>query len=214
MMPSSPTLVLFLAAALALLIVPGPAVLNIVACSLTRGRRAGIACVLGTEAATLIHTTAAALGLSALLMSSALAFSTVKYLGAAYLVYLGLRALLAREQRSTAPRMDHAPLGFPRLFAQGFLVNLLNPKTALFFLAFLPQFADPSKGPLAGQIFALGLLFAALATCTDGAYALLVGTAGRWLKGKTAVRYSRRYVTGTVYIGLGIAAALSGADRK
>src|SRR5215831_2297818 len=137
-MPSSPTLVLFLMTALALLLVPGPAVLNIVACSLTRGRRAGLTCVMGTEAATLVHTTAAALGLSALLMSSALAFSTVKYLGAAYLLYLGLRALLAREKPSTAPSMDTAPLGFPRLFARGFLVNLLNPKTALFFLAFLP----------------------------------------------------------------------------
>ena len=93
-------------------------------------------------------------------------------------------------------------------------MNLLNPKTALFFLAFLPQFADPAKGSLVGQIFVLGLLFAALATCTDGAYALLVGTAGRWLKGRTPVPYSRRYVTGTVYIGLGIAAAFSGADRK
>ena len=213
-MPSSPALVLFLMAALALLLVPGPAVLNIVACSLTRGRRAGLTCVRGTEAASLVHTTAAALGLSALLMSSALAFGTVKYLGAAYLVYLGLRALLAQEEPSPAPHMDHAPFGFTRLFAQGFLVNLLNPKTALFFLAFLPQFADPMKGSLVAQIFFLGLLFVALASCTDGAYALLVGTAGRWLKGRTPVRHSRRYVTGTVYIGLGIAAALSGAERK
>ena len=213
-MPSWPTLTLFLMAALALLLVPGPAVLNIVACSLARGRRAGLACVLGTEAASLVHTTAAALGLSALLMSSALAFSTVKYLGAAYLVYLGLRALVAREEPSAAPHMDRVRLGFSRLFAQGFLVNLLNPKTALFFLAFLPQFADPAKGPLVGQILFLGLLFVALASCTDGAYALLVGTAGRWLKGRTRLPHPGRYVTGTVYIGLGLAAAFSGAERK
>ncbi len=179
-MPALSTVALFLLAALVLLITPGPAVLYIVARSMAQGKRAGLASVLGVQLASLTHVTAATLGLSALLATSALAFSVVKYLGAAYLLSLGVRTLLAREDDHRAA--DPASRRLSQLLAQGFLVNLLNPKTALFFFAFLPQFVDPARGAVAGQILLLGALFVVLAFCTDGSYALLASTAGQWLK--------------------------------
>lgn len=156
--------------------------------------------------------TAATLGLSALLMTSALAFSIVKYLGAAYLVSLGVRTLLARGAQARAT--DPAPRTLSRVFAQGFLVNLLNPKIALFFLAFLPQFVDPARGAVAAQILVLGALFVMLALCTDGSYALLASTAGQWLQREARFRHVQRYVTGSVYIGLGLTAAFAGSAKK
>src|SRR5258708_37365970 len=149
-MPTLSTIALFLLAALGLLLFPGPAVLYIITRSVAQGRRAGLASVLGVELASLTHAVAAALGLSALLLTSALAFSVVKYLGAAYLIYLGVRTLLLREERQQTPVQGSK--NFSQLFAQGFLVNLLNPKTALFFYAFLPQFVDPTRGAIVGQI--------------------------------------------------------------
>lgn len=211
-MPDLSVVMLFVIAALALLLFPGPAVLNIVTCSMAHGRRAGLLCVVGTELAGMIHAGAAALGLSALLHSSILAFSTVKYLGAAYLLFLGARTLLTRD--------DHPPAGAAastttvRLLAQGFLVNLLNPKTALFFFAFLPQFVDPARGAAAVQILGFGALFVALASCTDGAYALAAGTAGRWLKGNPRFQRAQRLVSGSVYLGLGLTAAFAAPGRK
>ncbi len=210
-MPTLSTVVLFFLTALALLLIPGPAVVYITTRSMAHGTRAGLASVLGVELASLTHVAAATLGLSALLMTSALAFSVVKYMGAAYLTYLGLRTLLAREETRTA--MLPAPRRLAQLFAQGFLVNLLNPKTALFFFAFLPQFVDPARGPAAGQILVLGALFVTLASCTDSLYALLAGTVGRWLR-STRFRQMHRYVTGGVYIGLGVTAAFAGAEKR
>jgi len=210
--PAPSAIGLFLLAALVLLLIPGPAVLNIITCSIAQGKRAGLVCVLGTHLASLMHITAAALGLSALLMSSALAFSAVKYLGAAYLVYLGARALLAAEG---SHRAHAAPKGSAQLFAQGFWVNLLNPKTALFFFAFLPQFVDPARGAAAGQIFLFGALFVMLGLCTDSGYALLAGAVGQWWQQTNArFRQTRRYATGCVYIGLGLTAAFAGSERK
>lgn len=206
------TLWLFLAAALALLLVPGPAVLYIVTRSAAQGRRAGLASVLGVEVGSLIHSMAAAFGLSALLMASALAFQIVKYVGAAYLVYLGIRALLSRDDES--PETTPAPASSLQLFAKGFLVNLLNPKTALFFYAFLPQFVDPARGAIQGQIFLLGMIFVVLATCTDSLYALLGSSVGALLFRRSGFRRARRYVTGSMYIALGITAAFSGLEKK
>jgi len=210
-MPELSIVALFLIAALALLVFPGPAVLNIVTCSVAHGRRAGLLCVVGTELAAVMHAGAAAFGLSALLHSSVLAFSTVKYLGAAYLLFLGARTLLARDEPppATAP----APKTAVRLLAQGFLVNLLNPKTALFFLAFLPQFVDPTRGAAPVQILTFGALFVAAAFCTDGAYALAAGTAGRWLKANPRFRRAQRLVAGSVYLGLGLTAAFVAPER-
>src|SRR5581483_12011255 len=172
-MPAWSTIVLFLLAALGLLLIPGPAVLYVVTRSVSQGRRAGLASVGGIELAGLTHTVAAAFGLSALLLASALAFSIVKYLGAAYLIYLGVRTFLSRhdgKQEAAAPR------SLSRLFMQGFVVNILNPKTALFFYAFLPQFVDPARGAVVWQILFFGALFVLLAFCTDSLYALLGST--------------------------------------
>jgi threonine/homoserine/homoserine lactone efflux protein len=210
-MPAQSTVTVFLLAALVLLVIPGPAVLYITTQSIARGKRAGLASVAGIQLGTLAQVIAATLGLSALLMASAVAFSIVKYLGAAYLVYLGLRTLLLTEDDVPS---NAAPRSLSHLFVQGFLVNLLNPKTALFFLAFLPQFVDPGRGAVPGQILRLGLLFVLLACCTDGTYALLAGTLGGWLRRSARFRQARRYVAGTVYLGLGVAAALAGEARK
>lgn len=205
-MPDAATLALFAAAALALLVVPGPSVLFIVARSLHQGRRAGLVSALGVEAGGLVHVLAATVGVSALVLSSALLFSLVKWAGAAYLVYLGVRTLLARSQAPTevAPPREAR---LARIFWQGALVNALNPKTALFFLAFLPQFVDPARGSVALQTFTLGLFFLALATLTDGAYALLAGTVGRRLRGNALFARRQKYLTGGVYIALGVGTA-------
>ena len=211
-MPDPSTLSLFAFAALVLLLTPGPAVLYIVARSVEQGRTAGLVSTLGIHVGTLVHVGAAALGLSALLVSSALAFGVVKYLGAAYLVYLGVRKLTARgalDQPLTLP-----PQPLRRVFWQGVVVNVLNPKTALFFLAFLPQFVDPDRGAVALQILLLGGVFLALALVSDGLWAIGAGTAGTWLKRNVVVLRAERYVTGSVFIGLGLTAALAGHGRK
>jgi threonine/homoserine/homoserine lactone efflux protein len=199
---------LFLFSALVLLLTPGPAVLYIVARSVDQGRKAGLASVLGVELGNSAHVLAATLGLSALLLTSSLAFSAVKYAGAVYLVYLGIRAL----RRPAA--LDLAPAGGPqnlgRAFFQGILVAALNPKTALFFLAFLPQFVDLSKGGASQQFLTLGLLFVAMAVVTDSLYALLSGAAGSWLRRSAWFARFQRYMSGSIYIGLGITAAVTG----
>ena len=205
-----PNLSIFLLAALILLLTPGPAVLYIVARSMDQGRLAGFVSVLSIEAGNFVHVLAATLGLSAILVSSALFFSIVKYLGAAYLIYLGVRRLLAREA-------EHQPTTFQRqslkhIFRQGVLVAILNPKTALFFFAFLPQFVDSSRGSITLQLLTLGCLFIFMAVVTDSLYALLAGTVGQWLKGTRSFLRVERYLVGTVYIGLGVMAAL--ADTK
>jgi len=179
---------------------------------MAQGRRAGRFSVGDIEAAGLTHAVAAALGLSALLLASALAFSIVKYLGAAYLIYLGVRTLLTRDdsQHASAP----PPRSLSRLFGQGFLVNLLNPKTALWFYAFLPQFVDPARGAVIAQMLFFGGLFALLASCTDSLYALLSSMVGQRLTRVTRFEPIRRYVTGGIYIALGVTAAFAGSEKK
>jgi threonine/homoserine/homoserine lactone efflux protein len=207
------TYAVFVGAALALLVVPGPAVLYIVARSIDQGRAAGLASVLGIHVGTLVHILAATVGLSALVVSSATAFTAVKLLGAAYLVYLGVRTLLGRNGG-----VEVAPVGPTRGrrrdFAEGIVVNVLNPKTALFFLAFLPQFVDPDAGRPALQILVLGLTFMALGLVTDSLWALAAGTAGGWLRGHRGFVRAQRYVAGSVYIGLGAVTALTGQHRS
>ena len=201
---------LFVVASLVLLLTPGPAVLFIVARSVEQGRAAGLVSVLGIHLGTIVHIVAAAVGLSALLVSSALAFEIVKYLGAAYLVWMGVRTLMARDADPQAPAVAAEPLR--RVFRDGFVVNLLNPKTAIFFLAFLPQFVDPARGPLHWQILALGLTFMGLGMLSDGAFALVAGAAGEFLRRSRRFLRFQRWFAGTSFIGLGITAAL--ATRK
>jgi threonine/homoserine/homoserine lactone efflux protein len=206
-----PGLGLFVVAAVLLLVTPGPAVLYIVARSMEAGRRAGLVSVLGVHAGTLVHVAAAAAGLSAVLMASATAFAVVKYLGAAYLVYLGIRRL--RERAAGRALAGREPRPLRRTFVDGFVVNLLNPKTALFFLAFLPQFVDVGRGQVGLQVLGLGLVFVALGLVTDGCYALGAGTAAHWLRASPRFVASERWLSGGVYIGLGVAAAVAGNTR-
>jgi len=210
--PDPSRLALFVGAALLLLVVPGPSVLYIVTQSVSHGRRAGIASVAGITTGTLVHIVAATVGLSALLASSALAFDVVKYLGAAYLIVVGVRRLAGlergQEERAGSTR------DLRRLYGQGIVVNTLNPKTALFFLAFLPQFVDPSRGLAWVQILLLGLLFATLGFLSDGTWALVAGTLGERLRRSRRFPAVQRYVSGSVFVGLGAVAALSAPAKQ
>jgi len=201
----------FMLAALVLLLTPGPAVLYIVARSLDQGRLAGMVSVLSVEAGNFTLVLAATAGLSALLLSSALAFNVIKYLGAAYLVYLGVKRLLNRETSLAPERLERESLW--RIFSQGYIVATLNPKTALFFLSFLPQFVDPACSAVSLQFFTLGSLFVLMAIVTDGLYALLAGTLGQSLKKAQPFLKAERFVVGGLYIGLGLMAAFSGKSH-
>lgn len=207
-MPDLSSLALFAVAALALLVLPGPAVLYIVARSAHQGRRAGLLSVLGVQTGGLVHVLAATVGLSALVMSSAVLFSALKYLGAAYLIYIGIRTLLARSEQPDTESPTPKTQSMSQLFWQGALINALNPKTALFFLAFLPQFVDPQRGPVALQTLTFGLLFLCLAVCSDGLYALLGGSLGAKLRGNPLFAKRQQYATGSIYIALGVGTAL------
>jgi threonine/homoserine/homoserine lactone efflux protein len=211
-MPETSTLALFAVAAVTLLVIPGPAVLYIVTRSVDQGRAAGLASVCGVHVGTLVHVAAAALGLSALLVSSATAYDTVRWLGAAYLVWLGVRRLLARdEDLPAAAGPDTRRPGLRRIFAQGVVVNILNPKTALFFLAFLPQFVDTSRGSVPFQVVVLGVAFVLLGLLSDGAYAMAASTGAGWLRRRPGVARASRLVSGGVLISLGVTTALAGS---
>ncbi len=211
-MPDLSTLAVFCGAALALIVIPGPAVLYILAQSVEHGRRAGVVSALGVATGGLVHILAAAVGISALVVSSAVAFSVVKYIGAAYLLYLGIRKILDHGQgdEDAVPRDARAS----RLFRRGVIVNILNPKTALFFLAFLPQFVDPDQGPVLSQILVLGSLFVLLALLSDSLYAIGAGAIA--MKVRARAKRSRdlgRYASAAVYVSLGTATALASRHR-
>ena len=207
------TLAVFALAALAILAVPGPAVVYIVTRSIHQGRGAGLASVLGIHVGTLVHLAAATAGLSAILVSSASAFTVVKLLGALYLIVIGIRTLLGRGEAG-ASDVQRPPRRRRRDFAEGVVVNVLNPKTALFFLAFLPQFVDPSQGRAWLQILALGLTFMALGLVTDSIWALAAGTTGETLRRSRRWALGQRYVSGSVFVGLGLVTALTGSHRS
>jgi threonine/homoserine/homoserine lactone efflux protein len=209
-MPDASSLTVFIVATLVLLLVPGPAVLYIVARSVDQGRTAGLVSVVGVGLGSMVHVAAAALGLSALLVQSAVAFRTVKYLGAAYLVYLGIRRFLGKDDVTV--ESDGPDRTMRRVFLQGTWVNILNPKTALFFFAFLPQFVDVNSGSVALQILFLGTLLVSIGIVTDGIYALAAGTLGGWLRERPGVIRAQRWFAGSVFISLGLATAFSGGD--
>ncbi|WP_119726392.1 LysE family translocator [Thermomonospora amylolytica] len=212
-MPSLSTLAVYVVTATLILLVPGPAVLYIVSQGVRQGPRAAVTAVVGIHAGTLVQVAAAVAGLSWLLLNSSLAFTVVKYAGAAYLIYLGVRTLIGRS-REVGDLAAATPKSTRRLLGEGFLVNVLNPKPALFFLAFLPQFVDPARGAPALQITVLGLVFVLLGLCTDGAYGLLAGVVGPWLRGNARALRAERYAVGTTFIGLGVFTALSPSARR
>ena len=211
LLPAAPLLAAFLSASLLLAVTPGPGVLYIVARSLTQGRRAGLASVAGVALGNLTNAVAALAGLAALFSVSALAFQAVKLAGAAYLVYLGLRMLLVAPGApgGTAP----APAPARRLFADGLLVALFNPKTTLFFAAFLPQFMTPGAAPLP-QGLVLGLVFVGIAATTDAAYALAAASLGPRLSRGRLLRGAGRYLGGATFVALGLLAALGGQRQR
>jgi threonine/homoserine/homoserine lactone efflux protein len=212
MFPSHASLLIFVSAAALLLAIPGPAIFYIVGRSIGQGRIAGFVSALGIGVGTLIHTAAAAVGLSALLVSSAAAFSVVKYLGAAYLIYLGFQKLRRDESFDVSHDAPRTPLS--RVFTQGIVVNVLNPKTALFFFAFLPQFIDPARGHVATQILSLGFLFACMGTFSDSLWAYFSGTLAHRLRANPRWMRTQRYVSGGMLISLGVATAFAGSSTK
>lgn len=212
LLPDGTTLLIFLGASLVLLVTPGPAVFYIVARSIDQGPLAGVVSTLGVAAGSCVHSAAAALGISALLASSALAFNVVKLIGAAYLIYLGVRKFLVADPIETEVVVAHRRLR--QIFVQGVIVNVFNPKTALFFLAFLPQFVDVAKGHVATQMILLGVVFASLGILSDGTYAIAAGSFGQWLKGHAGILRAQRYFAGSVFITLGLLTAVTGSGKK
>ncbi len=207
-MPEPSTLLLFAASAAVLILIPGPNLLYIVTRSVEGGRRTGVASMLGVEVAGLIHIAAAAAGLSALLASSAVAFEIVRYAGVAYLLWLGIRALRTRDRGPET--VERPPASMRRAFAEGMVVNLLNPKVTMFFLAFLPQFVDPERGAAWTQVLALGAVFMTLACLLDAVYVLAAGALGGRLRGRTGTSRA----AGAVYLALAALAAVSGGGRR
>jgi threonine/homoserine/homoserine lactone efflux protein len=201
-MPSPSVLPLFVVTALVLLVIPGPAVLYITARAAAQGRRAGLVSLLGVHTGSVVHVLAAVVGLSAVLVASATAFTIVKVVGACYLVYLGVRTIIGRSSADGDTRPSRR--GLRRLFLDGVVVNVLNPKTALFFLAFLPQFVEPDRGPVWTQTLILGLLFIVLGIASDGAYALASAQIGRRLRRDIGRRRLNRLVEGGLLVGLGV----------
>lgn len=212
LIPDGTTLLVFLGASLVLLVTPGPAVFYIVARSIDQGKVAGIVSTLGVAAGSCVHIVAAALGISALIASSAVAFNVIKLVGAVYLIYLGVRKFLVPDPVETNVTVARRRLR--EIFVQGVIVNVFNPKTALFFLAFLPQFIDVGKGHVALQMILLGMIFALLGILSDGTYAVAAGSFGRWLKGHAGVLRAQRYFAGSVFITLGVLTAATGSGRK
>lgn len=206
LLPAWPTLWAFVAASLVLAVTPGPGVFYIVSRSLLQGRRSGVVSVLGIAAGNLGNALAASLGLAALFAVSALAFAVVKYAGAAYLVCMGVRMLLARDH---APPATAAAMPPGRVFRDAVVVSLLNPKTTIFFAAFLPQFVGAPASPMR-QSLALGVVFVLVAAVTDSLYALTADSVSRLLARGGAGRIGRR-LGGSLFIGLGIFTALAGA---
>jgi threonine/homoserine/homoserine lactone efflux protein len=191
-----------MAASIALLVIPGPAVLFIVARSGAQGRRAGFVSVLGVHTASIVHVAAAVAGLSAVVVASAIAFTAVKFVGGLYLIYLGIKSIRGarRLSRAVAP----TPRPQRRLFAEAFVVNLLNPKVALFFLAFLPQFVERGHGAIWTQTLVLGLVYIALGLCSDSMYVLLGARMGSWMSARSERLRASRYAEGGILVGLGV----------
>lgn len=203
-------LALFLTASLALIVAPGPDSLYVLARGIGQGRRAGAISALGTSTGLLVHTTAAALGLAVLLQTSIVAYTIIKIVGAAYLIYLGIRTFLTKQSVLVAPAASKP--SWRRMYLQGMLTNVLNPKVALFFVAFLPQFVDQHSGAIALHMLLLGVLFAAMGLSYLLLVAGLSGSLGQFLHRRPAWANRLRWLTGSVMVGLGLRLVLP--DRR
>jgi len=200
-------LALFIAASWALIAAPGPDMLYVITRGVPQGRTAGLVSAAGVTVGLLVHTCAAALGLAAVLRTSAIAFMLVKYVGVVYLVYLGVKSL--RDKSALLPDEKKEPMKLRAMFAQGVLSNVLNPKVALFFLAFLPQFVDSSAGHVTQQMLLLGLMFAFFTWLAYSVLGYFAGHFGGWLVRKANLAAQLRWVTGSVLIALGLRLAFT-----
>ena len=200
------TLITYLAVLIGFVFIPGPAVLMTLSRAMSSGTRVGVATGLGIAVGDLAHTAMAVFGLSAVLLASALLFNVIKYIGAAYLVYLGIRAILERTDNMLPARV--APITAGRAFRQAVLAEMLNPKSALFFVAFLPQFVQPQHGAVPLQLATLGVIFVATGICSTMVYAVGAGHIGRFLRRNPVIARWQGKVVGTIYCALGIRLAL------
>ncbi len=198
------SLLTFIFAVLLLNISPGPDMIYIVTRTMTQGRWAGFLSSLGIATGAMVHVFSAAIGLSAVLATSALAFSIIKYAGAAYLIWLGIRALMSGGSNVQASAKGAAPLSKRRMFIQGALVDILNPKVAIFFLAFLPQFVDPAAGGLFGQFMSLGMIVVVIGLLCEASVILTADLVSRRLRGSSVFTAWMNRVSGVVLIGLGL----------
>lgn len=208
-MLSLTTIALFALAAFMLALTPGPDMLYIATRSVAQGRRAGVVSALGVHAGVLVHTLAAAAGLSTVIAASATAFGLIKLAGAVYLIFLGIKTLMDDAGMLAVEAVGHA--GLRAIFYQGLITNILNPKVILFFLAFLPQFVDPARGSVALQLVSLGLLLFVVSLPVDMAVGLAGGAIGSWLRARKNIQTFSKWMTGSVFIALGIATALHGS---
>lgn len=209
-MIDSTSLLAFIGAGLILNITPGPDVLYIVGRSISQGRLAGVVSALGISAGCLFHIAAAALGLSTLMLALPLAYDLVRYAGAAYLVWMGVCAIRARSSALAVQAMDDVPLA--AIFRQGMVTSALNPKVALFFVAFLPQFTDAARGPLALQFLLLGVIFVMNGLLVCLGYALAASWLGSWLTARYDIHTWLNRAMGALFIGLGLRLAFG--DRR
>ena len=205
------SIILFLSAAFFVLVVPGPAVIYITTRSLDQGTKAGIVSTIGIAFGSVIHVGFAAFGLSAILVTSAYAFAIIKFAGAAYLIYLGITKLFSKTKFDF--EKEKIQKSNSKMFVEGMLVNLLNPKTALFFFSFLPQFADAANGSIALQIFILGMIFVLMGLVSDSLYAIVAGTFQKYILTHPRILNIQKYVTGSIYILLGAVTALTSGSR-
>jgi RhtB (resistance to homoserine/threonine) family protein len=206
------TLLTYIAAAFALVLAPGPAQALVLANSISNGRRAGIVTTLGLNVGTLVHTIAAALGLSAILATSVLAFSVVKYVGAAYLIYLGVKAIRDRSANTDSDITEKTSKTIRQTFTRAIAVGILNPKVALFFMAFLPQFVDPARGAVVLQFMVLGIILAGIAVAWDSVLASVAGRLGSWFARNPRFTLWRQRITGGMMLALGVRLAFAQRD--
>lgn len=211
-LPSAMTLALFTGATLALFVMPGPATMYLIARAIGQGRTAGLVSAISLATGDVVHVVAATVGLSALLMASAEAFTAVKWAGAAYLVWIGIRTWRAGDGSGGRATVAVGQ-SVAQVFREGFLVEVLNPKTALFFLAFVPQFVDPTLGAVWVQFLALGITFVALSVAFCALLVTVAASARTLFEGTPRSRRTARMATGGVFVGLGVVSALAGDPR-
>lgn len=202
-MPSGSTLAAFTAATLVLILLPGPAMLFLIARGVVGGRRVGAMSALGVETATAVYVAATAVGLTAMLAASAMALSAVRYVGAAYLLYLGVRTLASLRTPLGLPASEGAAVDDWASWRQGFLVGISNPKVALFFLAFFPQFIDPAAGSVVLQVVVLGTIFTSIGLVLDVSYGVAGGALGALLSRRPGIARRGKVTAGLAYLGLG-----------